>query len=322
MTDSLTLPVGLSFPKTALEVSIEFDEYLKTSGQSDYKPIPTGFDELDGLLGGGLHPESLTVVGGPPGVGKTVFILQTARNVAASGTASACVVCFEHSEVYFYHRLLCLESVCGGSESAGVTLDDLRRITATRGVDGLQAAVEILPQAAWQRLVDYWERLYLVKGHPLKTTLNVLNTYLSHLRGGSRPVVLFVDYLQKVPVSSIGNELTPEKQMGLVTEGLKNLAMAHHVPIVAVVASDTEGLKGGRVRFRDTWGGASVQYEPDVALILNPSENSKREEERRSRQQVNVAIEKNRLGPANVDVHLELLGEYFAFKAISRNGFS
>ena len=122
---------------------------------------------------------------------------------------------------------------------------------------------------AWSRIVRYWERLYLSKGHPVKTTLNVPDTYLSRLRSQFPTVVLFVDYLQKIPVFSPGVELTPERQIRTVTEGLKNLALAHSVPIVAVAAADAEGLKGEHVRFEDLWGGSSVNYEPDVAVILH-----------------------------------------------------
>lgn len=316
MTERLTLPVGVTFPKSTLEVSIDFDAYLKDRGNTDYQPIPTGFLELDEWLGGGLHPESLMLVGGPPGVGKTVLILQAARNIAASGNATACVVCFEHSEVYLYHRLLCLESACGGEDGVPITLADLRAVSGMQSAEGLQALLDNLPQAraAWQRLVGYWERLYLVKGHPLKTTIHVLDTYLTHLRVRCKPVVLFVDYLQKLPVVSMGAELTAEKQIRIVTEGLKNVAMSHRVPVVAVAASDAEGLRKEGVRFQDLWGGSSVQYEPDVALMLNPSKNEKREA-RAERTEIVFSIEKNRLGPANVEMHLDLLGPHFAFKS-------
>src|SRR3990172_10442935 len=98
MTDRLVLPAGLEFPHTILDVSIEFDAHLKAGKLANYKPIPTGFEPLDGYLGGGLIPESLVLVGGPPGTGKTVFVLQAARNIAASDSKTvACLVCFEHS---------------------------------------------------------------------------------------------------------------------------------------------------------------------------------------------------------------------------------
>lgn len=323
MTDRLVLPAGLEFPRTLLDVSIEFDTHIKSGKLAGYKPIPTGFAQLDSYLGGGLVPESLVLVGGPPGTGKTVFVLQVARNIAAAAGSSrtaACVVCFEHGEVYLYHRLLCMESVMEGN-SDGLTMDDIRRAALRNefGEPGLEALLETFHTAkdAWSRIVQYWERLYLSKGHPVKTTLNVLDIFLARMKSQFETVVLFVDYLQKIPVFSPGIELTPERQIRTVTEGLKNLALAHCVPIVAVAAADAEGLKGERVRFEDLWGGSSVNYEPDVAIMLNPAciENGKHHVE------VMFSIEKNRLGPTAVDIKLVLRGQSFAFQSDSDTRF-
>ena len=43
--------------------------------------IPTGDSELDQVLGGGLVPGSLTLVGGEPGIGKSTLMLQTALRI-------------------------------------------------------------------------------------------------------------------------------------------------------------------------------------------------------------------------------------------------
>ncbi len=320
MSDRLVLPAGLEFPRTLLDVSIEFDTHIKSGKLAGYKPIPTGFDQLDGYLGGGLVPESLVLIGGPPGVGKTIFVLQAARNIAAAASdnkTAACVVCFEHSEVYLYHRLLCMESVVEGNHE-GLTMDDIRRAALRNefGEPGLEALLTTFHSAkdAWSRIVRYWERLYLSKGHPVKTTLSVLDTYLTRLRSQFTTVVLFVDYLQKVPVFSPGIELTPERQIRTVTEGLKNLALAHSVPTVAVAASDAEGLKGGRIRFKDLWGESSVKYEPDVAVILNAAID----EASKPTGEVIFSIEKNRLGPTGVEARHMLEGQYFAFDTMGK----
>jgi DNA repair protein RadA/Sms len=45
----------------------------------------TGVAELDRVLGGGLVPGSVTLVGGEPGVGKSTLLLQVASAVAAAG---------------------------------------------------------------------------------------------------------------------------------------------------------------------------------------------------------------------------------------------
>ena len=47
--------------------------------------IPTGFGEFERVLGGGIVPGSLVLIGGDPGIGKSTLLLQAAANVAASG---------------------------------------------------------------------------------------------------------------------------------------------------------------------------------------------------------------------------------------------
>ncbi len=46
--------------------------------------VPTGIEEVDRVLGGGLVPGSVVLVGGEPGVGKSTLLLQLARLVAAA----------------------------------------------------------------------------------------------------------------------------------------------------------------------------------------------------------------------------------------------
>src|SRR5690348_11457189 len=47
------------------------------------KRIPTGVPELDRVLGGGLVPASLVLVGGEPGVGKSTLLLTALREMSA-----------------------------------------------------------------------------------------------------------------------------------------------------------------------------------------------------------------------------------------------
>ena len=44
--------------------------------------ISTGMSELDQVLGGGIVPGSLVLVGGDPGIGKSTLLLQVCRNLA------------------------------------------------------------------------------------------------------------------------------------------------------------------------------------------------------------------------------------------------
>jgi DNA repair protein RadA/Sms len=57
--------------------------------------IPTGFPEFDAVLGGGIVPGSLVLLGGPPGAGKSTLLVQLAA--AFTGEGPAVYVCGEES---------------------------------------------------------------------------------------------------------------------------------------------------------------------------------------------------------------------------------
>ena len=47
----------------------------------------TNIGELDRVLGGGIVPGSLVLVGGDPGIGKSTLLLQVCRNLAENGSS-------------------------------------------------------------------------------------------------------------------------------------------------------------------------------------------------------------------------------------------
>jgi DNA repair protein RadA/Sms len=61
-------------PSSLSEVSIQDEERMSTH-----------MAELDRVLGGGIVPGSLTLVGGDPGIGKSTLLLQVCRHMAADG---------------------------------------------------------------------------------------------------------------------------------------------------------------------------------------------------------------------------------------------
>ncbi len=53
---------------------------------ADGLPVPTGVSEVDRVLGGGLVPGSVTLLGGEPGIGKSTLVLQLLGARAAAGS--------------------------------------------------------------------------------------------------------------------------------------------------------------------------------------------------------------------------------------------
>ncbi len=92
----------------------------------DAKRIPTGVPELDRVLGGGLVPASLVLVGGEPGVGKSTLLLMALR--AMSNERRALLVTGEESTAQVRMRAERL----GGAGSVEILAEtDLDSICAT-----------------------------------------------------------------------------------------------------------------------------------------------------------------------------------------------
>lgn len=58
---------------------------LSGISDSDIFRVSTGITELDRVLGGGIVPGSLVLLGGDPGIGKSTLLLQVAHNIAETG---------------------------------------------------------------------------------------------------------------------------------------------------------------------------------------------------------------------------------------------
>ena len=56
---------------------------IQASGAHPLRRLSTGFSELDRVLGGGLVPGALVLLGGDPGIGKSTLLLQVAQAMAS-----------------------------------------------------------------------------------------------------------------------------------------------------------------------------------------------------------------------------------------------
>lgn len=93
--------------------------------------LPTGIGELDRVLGGGLVPGSLVVVGGDPGIGKSTLLLTAMDRVAAGASQPVVYVTGEESP----------EQVRLRAERLGVDTDSILILAETRA-DHIAHAVE------------------------------------------------------------------------------------------------------------------------------------------------------------------------------------
>jgi replicative DNA helicase len=288
----------------------------------------TGFHPLDSVLGGGLEPGGLAVVGGAPGRGKTIVALQWARQVALDGERSI-YVCYEHPERTILARLLALEV---GELVAASGLDDPLRVDAIRtqlhslgaGECGLTqlAGVDPILADAVERSRSYADRLVVVPESSQREGVDPFRVLLD--THGDERSVLFVDYLQKVRIGSAAAE--DEVRVQRAAECLKDLAVDTGIAVVAVAAADRAGLAGRRVSMHHLRGSSAIAYEADAVIVLNEKlrvvsrahiayDTTRHDEFRRL---TIFSIEKNRGGEAELDLEFEKDFVHYRFNPTGR----
>jgi replicative DNA helicase len=325
---------GAMVPRTAIDVLNDVRTKVATGELADFEPIPLGMAPLDRMLGGGIRPGELLLIGGAQGTGKTTMALQMARNVAASGQAYVLYVNFEHDDADMLNRLISMESALpylpNTKPSTGaIKITDVRsevvRSWARVGDEQVDLAQNPKLRPAIERIARYGSNLYLMRGTATVSTIENLRALVKEHRGDEgRGLVLFVDYLQKVPV--IPEPSDEAEKVTRIVSGLKDIALAQQVPVVAIVAADREGLKAKRLRNHHLRGSSAINYESDIILILNDKYNIVAKvniefnpyQAQRYRDWVVASIEKNRGGQDNVDLEYEKLFEYSCFDPTGR----
>ncbi len=324
---------GALAPRSALDVLSNLNERIAAGNVDEFQPIATGFVPLDKTIGGGLRPGELMLIGGAQGAGKTTMALQMARNMAASGQATVLYVCFEHEEEYLVQRLIAMESALTHlpAKTGAVKIQDVKNEV----MQSYAAAVEAGQRPklgtnprlrpSLERIARYGSNLFLMRGTATGSTIDNLRTLVAEHRGpeGKR-LVLFVDYLQKVPV--IPEPAAEEEKVTRIVGGLKDIALALAIPVVAIVAADREGLKAKRLRNHHLRGSSAINYESDIILILNDKYHIVAKvniefnpyQAQRYRDWVIATVEKNRGGQDNVDLEYEKLFEFSCFDPTGR----
>ena len=314
-------------PKTVFSVLAGLDEELRSGEGKTFVPIPTGFQALDHTLGGGVRAGDLVLVGGAPGVGKTIVALQWARNIALSG-GTVIYACYEHEESAMLGRLLALELGELPQASEYDTELEAMRLGIQEIAAGSQRSLtdvlqgEGMVSRAYEHIESYGTRLWLVRASSAHTTLDRIEEMVREQQANSpgENLVLFVDYLQKVAVHP--EPPSEADKITHITEALKDMALTYKIPIICVVAADKEGLQSPRLRLHHLRGSSALMYECDVALILNDKFKTVSKvhlaydpvRAETFRDWVVFTVEKNRGGPNLLDLEFKKDFLHFRFE--------
>jgi replicative DNA helicase len=308
------------------------DGLLKAGESTGAEVWPSGFGALDRALTGGFRSGELVLLGARPGLGKTTFALQVARNLSASNH-HAVYFSFEHDNQSLLERLILMEA----AEFAGPTAVQLPRVrqafesrhsselTMEERFAGTEGGVE-----AVQALQDYARRLHVHRSVGAETDVDAMRRVIEAIREdtGQTPFVV-VDYLQKVHATlpttdrRVSARLSEDGRVNAAVEGLKDLALDLSVPILALVAVDNSRMAAAtRVRIRDLRGSSALAHEADVVILLNEKFEVVARHHlmfnltnaAQFRNWVVMSIEKNRNGANNVDLEFRKRFEHSRFE--------
>ena len=173
--------------------------------------VPTGFQSIDRLLGGGLRRRDLIVLGGDVGVGKSSLALGLAMRVARQGLGVA-LLSGEMDAERLMERALALEG--------RVSVDELRSADLS---DQMRAGIG----AAAVRLRDLPLALLPLAAPDLDAALARLDD-LEHL------ALVILDYLQLVPAPAGHTAGAQDEEMAAVLRRLKAVALERQVALLVV----------------------------------------------------------------------------------------
>ena len=195
---------------------------------------------------GGLPfwPGGLTLLAAAPGVGKTSWLLRMVQE-AAGADIPAAIGCYEHTaeELKFRLRRQAEAAVAGphGKPAPQAVEAHLAR--------GSQAVLlPLSDQEDSTRAVE--EALLLDYGFPAQG-----------------PVLLALDYLQRVPVFGLVGAIPEERRGGEAAAALRSLARRRGWAVIAACALRSEGYTGMGA-LTDLLGDERVAYEADRVLLL------------------------------------------------------
>jgi replicative DNA helicase len=262
--------------QTVLEAT---DGLLQVDQDAGAKVWPSGFGALDVALTGGFRAGELVLLGAGPGLGKTTFALQVARNLIAS---DQCVVLFsfEHDDHSLLERLIVMEAAEIAGSSA-VRLAAVREAfnapeSPDRLMEGRLSGTEGGVEAV-QALQGYSKLLYMHRSSGAETNVGAMRLAIEAIREntGQTPFVV-VDYLQKVHAEAPSTDrrqsvhLSEDDRITEVVQGLKDMALELKVAVLALVAVEKSGLAAAtRTRVQDLRGSSALAHEADIILILN-----------------------------------------------------
>ena len=218
---------------------------LNRDADDSVKPVPTGIGDLDRVITG-LNRSDLIILAARPGMGKTSFALNIARNVACQSKKSVAFFSLEMSKEQLASRLLSSEALVGGTKLRTGRLSD----------------------EEWQRLIPASDILKNADMYIDDTPGITITEMKSRLRRLRHLDLVVVDYLQLM--SSTRRIDSRVNEISEITRSLKIMAKELNVPVITLsqLSRASEQRPDHRPQLSDLRDSGSIEQDADIVLFL------------------------------------------------------
>ncbi|PSN16741.1 DNA repair protein RadA [filamentous cyanobacterium CCT1] len=194
--------------------------------------LPSGYGELDRVLGGGIVPGSLVLLGGDPGIGKSTLLLQVANQLAAR--QRVLYVCAEESGQQVKLRWQRLGPVGnGGNERIESGVEKAKG----KGPKARKEVVEDSEDYEPSGLEAVDSQLFLLPEIDLETILMELESL--------KPTVAIIDSIQALYYAALTSAPGSVSQVRECTSALMQLAKRANISLFIVGHVTKEGAIAG-----------------------------------------------------------------------------
>lgn len=252
-------------------------DYLMRRGEDTFG-VPSGFIDLDRLLGG-MQPSDFLLIAGRPGSGKTAFMLSAAKNAAQTHKKHVAIFSLEMANEQLVQRLIAQET--------GIDIHHLRTGQLQEEEWPLFAhAIEVLSDT----------RIFL-DDTPGLTPLQ-LRTKCRRLHMEFRLDLVLVDYLQLMS-GGIRTE-NRVQEVSYISRNMKMLARELNVPVLAAaqLSRAVEQRADKEPQLSDLRESGSLEQDADVVMFIHRPDMYDRDTLRPNVAQIKIA--KHRNGPTGL----------------------
>lgn len=283
----------------AVRDALEYIEAIHSNSKKQFS-VPTGFYELDEMLGG-FQKSDLIIIAARPSMGKTALALSLARNAAIDHKIPVGIFSLEMSTMQLVIRMICSEG------RLNAHLVRTGKLPPSEGVKLSKNAHKLI------------ESPIFVDDSPAQTVLEI-RAKARRLKTEHGIGMIIIDYLQLMqgPPKSESRE----REISHISRSLKALAKELNIPVIALAQLNraVETSKDRRPQLSNLRESGSIEQDADVVIFLNRPEvyglKNFAEDGATTEGVAEIIIGKQRNGPVG-ELRLAFIKEYARFENLA-----